>query len=368
MDMHTNPVDEWDMIESLLPDGWVAAAKTCGAFQRARQFDDPGALLRMLLIHASGGCGVRATVANAGEIGVAKLSSVAFHKRMRNSADWLSWICSGLCDRLRSRCLVHGDERILAVDGMNVFGMDSKRTQWRIDYAYDLRTFRCEWFAASDVQNARGISIPGLSIGDVVVADGEYYSSKVVQDAKDAGAVVVIRMPGWVDGLEDRAGQMFSAVDASSTLRVGEIGDWFVRIVGSDGGRIDGRVISTRLPAAVAVCESRGERDGAFSKSVELDRRDVEACQFAKVFTTIAEDRLDGRGVFDLCCFRWQVERVFAGLRALIGADQLRHTEPDVARTWVTAKLVLAFLDEVLVRESREFSPFGLRIGAGLRV
>ena len=87
---------EWEVILSLLPEGWAEAAKELNAFQRARYLPDAASLLRLLLFHVTSDGGLRASVAQASISGIGKITQVALFKRMKTSVAWLTWIASRL--------------------------------------------------------------------------------------------------------------------------------------------------------------------------------------------------------------------------------------------------------------------------------
>ena len=66
-----NSGDEWRLITELLPMGWEEAARTCGAFKRARFIKEPSELLRLLLYHAVNDGSLRTTVTQAKAAGIA---------------------------------------------------------------------------------------------------------------------------------------------------------------------------------------------------------------------------------------------------------------------------------------------------------
>src|SRR5512147_3050202 len=95
--------DEWGIIEKLLPAGWKEAARTEGAFRRARYLTDPAPLLRVLLFHAVNDGGLRETVAQARVSGIVEMSQVALLKRLRTAGNWLAWLGRELCRSFRER-------------------------------------------------------------------------------------------------------------------------------------------------------------------------------------------------------------------------------------------------------------------------
>jgi hypothetical protein len=53
--------EDWRLIESLLPPGWMDKAYELQAFRRAGGIKDACVLLRVMLIDLAQGCGLRAT-------------------------------------------------------------------------------------------------------------------------------------------------------------------------------------------------------------------------------------------------------------------------------------------------------------------
>ena len=60
--------------------------------------------------------------------------------------------------------------------------------------------------------------------------------------------------------------------------------------------------------------------------------------------------------------FRWQIELAFKRLKSLLHLDQLRAKDPDLAQTYLLAKILGALLVEELVVRAGDFSPWGFRL------
>ena len=93
-------VEDWDVVMRVLPDGWQEAARQTGALVRARGFDSPGTLLRVLLIHLADGCSLRETAARARAGQLADVSDVALLGRLRGSGEWFNWMVQAMSKRL----------------------------------------------------------------------------------------------------------------------------------------------------------------------------------------------------------------------------------------------------------------------------
>ncbi len=76
--------------------GRMEMARELGAFQRARGIGDARALLQVMLIHLSEGCGLRETAARASVVGIASVSDVALLKRLLSCGPWFEWLAQAL--------------------------------------------------------------------------------------------------------------------------------------------------------------------------------------------------------------------------------------------------------------------------------
>lgn len=363
--MQTIAGEEWNVIESLLPAGWVDAAKELNAFQRVRRFPDPGALLRLLLFHAANHHGLRSTVAQARAGGLVELSQVALFKRLKSSTEWLRWIGTGLAGSLRETPRLPEGFRLRAVDSSSVQGPASKGTDWRIHYVMDLLTLNCDWVELTDAHGGELLERVPMQRGDVILGDRNYFQPKGVGVAAKAGAHVVVRMRWSHPRMLGEGGGRFQALDhAQQRLRVGQVGSWPVQLVIPGDEPVSGRVIVTRLPGLVAEKAVKRLVASAKKKGKELDPRSLQAAHFVMIFTTLPEEILGATEVLELYRFRWQIELAFKRLKQLLQIGHLPHKDPVAARSWIHAKLVVALLLEVLYRNARAFSPWGYRLEA----
>jgi hypothetical protein len=68
-------------------------ARQSGAVERWRGFPSLDVLLRTLLLHVAKGYSLRETVVRAKLANWTDISDVALLKRLRNSEEWLCWLC-----------------------------------------------------------------------------------------------------------------------------------------------------------------------------------------------------------------------------------------------------------------------------------
>lgn len=362
--MRAQKNDEWNVIETLLPDGWREAARKQKAFQRARYLTDPAPLLRLLLFHAVNDGGLRETVAQARASGIAQMSQVALLKRLRTSGAWLAWLGAELCRSLRETPRLPDGLRPRVVDSTTVQGPASKGTEWIVHYSLDLLTLNCDWYELTDAHGAESLERTPMQKGDVLIADRNYLRPAGAQAVVDADAHVLVRLRWSHSAMNDEQNRGFHALSHARRLRVGQIGEWPVRLVAPDAKPISGRVVATKLPAPLAAKAERRVITINCRKNKRIDPRSLQAAHFVMVFTTIPKSLLSGRNVLELYRYRWQIELAFKRLKQLLRFGRLPHKDPHSARAWIQAKLVIALLLETLYRNARALSPWGYRIEA----
>ncbi len=358
-------MDEWAVIERLLPQGWQAAARQLGAFRRARYIDNPSTLLRVLLFHAVAGSPLRQTVALLRAAGVADISQVALLKRLRGSVDWLAWIAAELCRGLRERSCLPEALRVRVVDSTTVQGPGSQTTQWRLHYGLDLTSLQCDWQELTDAHGGESLARLPVRRGDVILGDRAFFTQRGMAHLAQAGAYAVTRLRWRHARLLDPQGQVFRALDSARTLAAGQVGDWPVRLPLPGGQSQAGRVIAVGLPLPLVEKAQRRARRAASKKQHRLLPDTLTAARYMILFTSLPKESLSAESVLDLYRYRWQIELSFKRLKQLLKIGRLPHKDPEAAKGWIQAKLVVALLLETLVRNSRTFSPWGFPLSAG---
>src|SRR5579872_2849919 len=217
--------DEWRVIETLLPDGWIAEAHTRGAFERSREFESPRELLRVLLSHAAHEGGTRSTAARAKAGGLVDVSGEAIRKRLSSAGEWLGWIAAELSNERRATPTL-GDLRPKAIDSTTIEGPGAKGTEHRLHYLIDLASLQCDWHELTDVHGGERIERAPVAPGDVIIGDRNFLQPLGVKSVRDRGGHVNVRVRANHPQMVDAQGREFSAVSRAAKLKVGEVGEW----------------------------------------------------------------------------------------------------------------------------------------------
>ncbi len=75
------------------------------------------------------------------------------------------------------------------------------------------------------------------------------------------------------------------------------------------------------------------------------------------LLTSLPEDEYSAEQVADCYRLRWQIELAFKRLKSLLHLDALRAKEPELAKAWIFANLLAAFLIYDIIQPSLDFPP-----------
>src|SRR5450755_2727568 len=128
--------EDWTVLRQWLPDNLAELARESGFMQRARGLQDAEVWLRLILLHAGGGLSLEQTVMRARELGLAKISGVALHKRLLKAGPWLRQLTGALLAKRTLPRSAGEDWRrdIVVVDATSVHEPGSTGTDWRVHY------------------------------------------------------------------------------------------------------------------------------------------------------------------------------------------------------------------------------------------
>jgi len=360
-------VREWEVITRLLPPQWEELARTTGALRRSRNVRDASTLLLLILLHAAAGLSLRQAAARARRMGVASITDVALHKRMRSSGPWLRAMAASMFASSPFRRALGGaaaGRRLRVVDATNVNEPGSTGTDWRIHYVLLLPSLECDLFEVTDPAGGESYNRLPVSPGDVILGDRGYCHREGVAHVVEAGGDVVVRLNTSSFPLlgPEPGGEALQLLPLLRTLVAHEPGEWAVAF------RARGRTYPARLcavrksPDAAQKAKARMLKE-ARHKGKHLRPETLEAAEYIFVLTTLPQET-SAAAVLELYRARWQVELAFKRLKSLFGAGHVPKYDAESARAWLHAKLLAVLLIERLSQEARFFSPWGFELRA----
>ena len=363
------------LIDSPHLDGWAgivarlggsaalaASAREHRAFQRARGVQRAEDLLRLVLAYGPGGRSLRATAAEAAARGLADVSDVALLERFRRCPAWLTALCEGLLPRsdAPADCQPAGDgaERLVRlIDGSRIEGPG--RSCWRLHLCYDAEHQRIADFAVTPMAEGEKLTRVAIRPGEICIADRGYPQPDPLAAARTAGADVLVRLT-WnslhlVDGAERPLDWRALFATAVETGRV----DMPVA-VRKPRGRFEPlpmRLVILPKPPEMAQSARTQARDTARKDQRRADPRTLDAAGYLTLLTSLDALAFPPEALLALYRVRWQIEIAFKRLKSILHLDRLPAKDPDLARAWITAHLLLALLIDDTAAELAESPP-----------
>jgi hypothetical protein len=360
--------EDWQVIESLLPSGWMEMARELGAFRRARGFTDARALLRVLLIHLADGCGLRQTVAQAEQAGLADVSDVALLKRLKSCERWFEWMAQQLREPLPARDAQLGTQggatslgarRMRVVDGSVVHEPGPTGSQWRLHYAIGLPGLDCQEVILSPSSDGETLKRFSVLAGDVFIADRGYAHAPGIAHVVQHQADVIVRMNLVTLPLyKVNSDKPFDILEHMRPLKAGKVGGWAVSVHPKGGQPIIGRLCAVRKSAEAAAAARKRVLRESQRGGHEVRPETLEAANYVFVFTTLGND-ISAKQVLSVYQLRWQIELEFKRLKSLVRLGHLKKHDDQAARSWLQGKLFVALLIARLIHHAERVSPWG---------
>lgn len=363
-DIETSEIDsQWAVVMQFLPKGWQDAAWTYGAITRLRAIRSPEELLRLIFAYAWNDWSLRTTAAWARRIGLADISDVAVLKRLRHASAWLGFILDqwfrsqGIGTTLKSRF------RLVLTDGSTIQRPGSKETTWRLHAQWNLGTGQWEHVELTDAHGAESLTRLRLHPDDVVLADRNYAKPTALAWIVAQKAHVIVRF-GWnALRFQTLNGEPWSVLEAVRQLPDAAPGEWWVQIAGTkDRPALKVRIVAMRKSAPAAEKARRKARQAARDHGSTVAQETLEAAGYVLILTTLTESAADAAEILELYRLRWQIEIAFKRLKSLLHIDELRAFDPDLAQSYLLAKLLGAVMVDAIRTLGPDFSPYGFPV------
>jgi hypothetical protein len=341
--------EDWEVVKSLLPDGWEEKANELGALKRKRGFSSEEKLLRTLLIHIGEGISFRETAVRAKEGVLADVSDVALLKRLRQAGPWLSWLAHGVMEKwlgepIREKPV--GIGRIRVVDGTTIQRPGAKAATWRIHYSMQLPTMQCDEVKVTGPDIGESLRLFTIEPGDLIMGDRGLAHKAGIHHVVSQGGDVLVRVSLASVPFYNKQGERFELLQELRRLNPHEVGDWEVEITYGDY-RVFGRICAIRkTEQATKKAQEKIRRDSR-KKGRKVRPATLEAAGYTVVFTTL-DRSISADIVLTIYRARWQVELVFKRLKSILGLGSLHKVETQSAKAWLHGKLLVAFLIEAL--------------------
>src|SRR5438034_8142517 len=226
--------ENWKIICTFLPSGWMEQARQCGALQRARGIPDAEKLLRLLLIHVVNGCSLSETAVRAAQMGL-HVSAVAVFKRLQAAEEWLRWLAAQQLGTKRLRFENRG-RPLRAVDATSVSEPGSTGTDWRVHYSISLADLRCDFFELTAIEHG-GETLRRVPVhrGDIMMGDRIYANPVAVSHVVDAKGDILVRLNRQTLPLFDASEKRMDPLQLFGKIKAGQVLERVTRVRGRNG-------------------------------------------------------------------------------------------------------------------------------------
>lgn len=345
--------------------GWLggeaalsASAREHRAFVRARGIKSPLDILRLALMYGPGGYSLRPLAAVAAAQGIADVSDVAILDRIRKSADWLQSLCADALDRAAQTMGVGRTNRpIRIVDGSRLEGPGDR--VWRLHLCYDAGLARIADATITTTKDGERLDRLAVTPGEIRLGDRGFPQPDGIRNTLTSGADVLVRLTWNSLQLTAQGGKPIDWLKLFE--RAGRRGSLdlpvHVHKAHSSFKPLPMRmVILKKPPAAAAKARTKAKR--ASSKNQRrTDPRTLAAADYVILLTSLGPSEFPVKLLAALYRLRWQIELAIKRLKSILHIDRLPAKDPNLARAWLYAHLLLALMLDAKMSELDALSP-----------
>jgi hypothetical protein len=357
---------QWQSLLSMLPAkvDLEASARDKGALLRRRVIQSAETLLRLALAYCCG-LSLRQTSCWASLQGLGKISQVGVMKCLRRSSAWLEFlVVTKLAER--AECRQIQGLRLRLVDATTVSAPGSQGTDWRVHLGFDLGSLSIDAVELTGAEGGESLSRFQIGAREVLIGDRGYAHRRGLWSVRQGGGDFLVRSNWQNLPLQTLSGEPFDLLRSARSLSENEVGEFAVQTVATrKEPSMAARMIILRKSDEAAEQAREKIRKEARKKGRAVDPRTLEAAGYIFLLTSLPAAQIKAAEVLELYRFRWQVELAFKRLKSLWNFGSVPAKDPDLARTYIYAKLLIAVLVEDLTQEAlRATPPWGGRGGA----
>lgn len=359
----------WNDLADWFPRDLETLAASSGGFQRRREIKTPLDFLRVALVYGVLDLSLRSVAAWCAEHRVGELSDVAILGRLRRGWPFLAEVFRSMLSRqVVARPVSILARRVRLVDATTLSAPGSTGADWRLHASYDLAAGVIDAVEVTDGRGGEHLGRFHVEKGDLLVADRGYAHQDRIWETVEAGADILVRIGHSAVPMTNANGEVLDPLKFATRRRARagrpprvESTEVFLR---RDPKRaMPLRLIVVRKSVQATARQQERIIREAKRKGKTPTNRTLEAARFMFLLTSIPACEVDDATMAGLYRLRWQIELAFKRWKSLLGMDNLRAGDPDLARAYIYAKLIAAVLADTIARQWRAFSPYGLPIG-----
>jgi Transposase DDE domain len=347
---------DWAEVEKGLGIDLEQSARETKAIQRLRQIRNASDLLRLILFYALSDWSLRLVGVWAFMQGIGYLSDVAILKRLRNSHVWIGKLVVMVLQKRCSALKAMPGIRLRIMDATCVSRPGSQTTDWRTHLCFDLGNLCLDGIELTDKHGGETLVRFAPQSNEIRIADGAYSFASGMGPVLAEGAGLVVRINWRNVPVRTPDGQRFEIIPWLQTISgPTEHPVWF----STPHGWFPLRLIASPLPPEKA--EEARRRARLRNQRKQLHNQPTDNTLFAAGFvillTNLPAQSWSLALILTLYRVRWQIELVIKRLKSVIQYDHLRAKDPQLAQTYLLAKLLVALVLDELNHRTRCSQP-----------
>ena len=165
------------------------------------------------------------------------------------------------------------------------------------------------------------------------------------------------RRIGWRSlALRDDDGQRVDLLALLENLQPEQTGVFSLNVA-TKGQTFPVRLVAYAKDDAATEAERRRVRRKAQKNQRAGDPRSQLAARYMIIVTSLDERTYPATRILELYRLRWQIELAFKRLKSLLHLDRLPAKNPDLARAWLNAHLLLALIIDDITQQALDSPP-----------
>ena len=351
-------LDSWEEFVSRLGGEaeLMRSAVEHGALQRLRQVRRAGDLLRLAMIYGPGGHSLRTASALAEIADVAVLSDVALMRRVAGSAAWLEQLCNERLGKIQAGKIqddglswmasVEDGRHPLRIRDATSIAAPGKGGRHMLHLSYDPQAARLVDFVVTQAPSGESMTRLAAVAGDLVIGDRAYPRPNAMAALRETGAELLLRLTWSSLRLATPSGEVIDWTEILAKAQHSVI-DMPVHVLSKQRGFVAlpmRLVMLPKPPAAAEETRKKARRASAKKQSKNHDPRTQAAAGCLILLTSLPPKQASPERLKELYAVRWQIELAFKRLKSILDFGKLPAKNPELARAWLFAHLLLALL------------------------
>jgi len=240
--------------------------------------------------------------------------------------------------------------RIRLLDGTTVpkAGKEARENNglWRLHCTFDLPGERFGHIELTDEKGGERLNRTPVAKGDILIADRGYHHPDPLARVLEQGADVIVRA-GWKGARWlDRNRKPFDILAVLKDAESVGVLDRPIWIARKKAAPLAFRLVAFRKrPEAAEKSRAKARRAAQREGNVILGGT-LAAAGWVILVTSLDAKAFSTSDIGELYRARWRIEMAFKRLKSLIGLSAPPGEDPEVAKTWILAHLLMVLLIE----------------------